>query len=166
MSASCSSIGFLMISTSGGMVIIANVFLTNYQILLRIVSRFLMIYALYTVCKKITSHCNVRSNGWSYVKHKIHSGFSLWISKKYSMIQIIREWIIEWLLSMEILIPYKMIFVLCSSIFGGPLWDRRWITHLKMFKGEKKLGFRLIGWIVLFIYVVVQTIQPSNFGLV
>jgi hypothetical protein len=61
--ASCSSIGFLIISTFGGVGIVATVFLTNYQIQLRIVSIFLMIYALYTVCKKITTHCNVLSNG-------------------------------------------------------------------------------------------------------
>jgi hypothetical protein len=60
--ASCSSIGFLIISTFGGVGIIATVFFTNYQIQLRIVSILLMIYALYTVCKKITSHCNVRAN--------------------------------------------------------------------------------------------------------
>ena len=60
--ASCSSIGFLMISTFGGVGTIATVFLTNYQIQLKIVSIFLMIYALYTV-KKITSHYNVLPNG-------------------------------------------------------------------------------------------------------
>ena len=60
--ASCSSIGFLIVSTFGGVGIIATVFLTNYQIQLRIVSIILMMYALYVVSKKITSHCSIRTN--------------------------------------------------------------------------------------------------------
>ena len=60
--ASCSSIGFLIVSTFGGVGIIATVFLTNYQIQLRIVSIILMMYALYVVSKKITSHCSIHTN--------------------------------------------------------------------------------------------------------
>jgi len=56
----------------------ATTFLTNYQIQLRIVSIILMMYALYTVCKKITSNCNVNINNWSWLNHKRHPGFSLW----------------------------------------------------------------------------------------
>ncbi len=43
--ASCSSVGFLMLSNFGGVGIMATVLLTNYQIPLRISSIFLMIYA-------------------------------------------------------------------------------------------------------------------------
>ena len=43
--ASCSSVGFLMLSNFGGVCIMATELLTNYQIPLRISSIFLMIYA-------------------------------------------------------------------------------------------------------------------------
>jgi len=55
--ASCSSIGFLVISTFGGFGIIATDFLTNYQIPLRIVSIGILIWALYSVHNKITKPC-------------------------------------------------------------------------------------------------------------
>ena len=55
--ASCSSIGFLVISTFGGFGIIATDFLTNYQIPLRIVSIGILLWALYSVHNKITKPC-------------------------------------------------------------------------------------------------------------
>lgn len=55
--ASCSSIGFLIISTFGGAGIIATGFLTNYQIPLRLLSIVIIILALYVVHNKITKSC-------------------------------------------------------------------------------------------------------------
>jgi hypothetical protein len=55
--ASCSSIGFLIISTFGGFGIIATDFLTNYQTPLRMVSIALLLYALHSVHKRITKPC-------------------------------------------------------------------------------------------------------------
>lgn len=55
--ASCSSIGFLVISTFGGFGIMATDFLTNYQIPLRIVSISILLWALYSVHNKITKPC-------------------------------------------------------------------------------------------------------------
>ena len=55
--ANCSSIGFLVISTFGGFGIIATDFLTNYQTPLRIVSIAILLWALYSVHKKITKPC-------------------------------------------------------------------------------------------------------------
>ena len=55
--ASCSSIGFLIISTLGGFGIFATDFLTNYQTPLRIVSIAILLWALYSVQNKITKPC-------------------------------------------------------------------------------------------------------------
>jgi hypothetical protein len=55
--ASCSSIGFLIISTLGGFGIFATDFLTNYQTPLRIVSIAILLWALYSVHNKITRPC-------------------------------------------------------------------------------------------------------------
>ena len=55
--ASCSSIGFLVISIFGGFGIIATDFLSNYQTPLRIVSIGILIWALYSVHNKITKPC-------------------------------------------------------------------------------------------------------------
>ena len=57
--ASCSSIGFVLISTLGSAGIIATAFLTNYQIPLRLVSIGILILALYTVCSRITNNCSL-----------------------------------------------------------------------------------------------------------
>lgn len=57
--ASCSSIGFVIISTFGGAGIIATAFLTNYQIPLRLISIGIMILALYTVYRRIINSCAV-----------------------------------------------------------------------------------------------------------
>ena len=55
--ASCSSIGFLVISTFGGFGMIATDFLTNYQTPLRMVSIVLLLWALYSVHNRITKQC-------------------------------------------------------------------------------------------------------------
>jgi hypothetical protein len=55
--ASCSSIGFLVITTFGGFGIIATDFLANYQTPLRIISIAILLWALYSVHNKITKPC-------------------------------------------------------------------------------------------------------------
>ena len=57
--ASCSSIGFVLISTFGNAGIIATAFLTNYQIPLRLLAIGIMILALYTVYRRITNSCSL-----------------------------------------------------------------------------------------------------------
>ena len=59
--ASCSSIGFVLISTFGSTGIIATAFLTNYQIPLRLVSIGILILALYTVCRRTTNNCTLNN---------------------------------------------------------------------------------------------------------
>ncbi len=59
--ASCSSIGFVLISTFGSAGIIATAFLTNYQIPLRLVSIGILILALYTVCLRTTNNCTLNN---------------------------------------------------------------------------------------------------------
>jgi hypothetical protein len=55
--ASCSSMGFLVISTFGGFGVVATDFLTNYQTPLRIASICVLIWALYSVHNRITKSC-------------------------------------------------------------------------------------------------------------
>ena len=55
--ASCSSIGFLLVSTFGGIGVTASTFLSNYQIYLRIMSIALLTWALYSATNKLTSSC-------------------------------------------------------------------------------------------------------------
>jgi hypothetical protein len=57
--ASCSSIGFIIISTFGSAGIIATSFLTNYQIPLRLVSLCILILALYTVSRRLMNICSI-----------------------------------------------------------------------------------------------------------
>ena len=54
---SCSSVGFLLISTFGSIGIIASNLLTNYQIPLRIISIAILIFALYYINKRIVHSC-------------------------------------------------------------------------------------------------------------
>ena len=51
---SCSSIGFLLISTFGGLGIVVSNFLFVYQTPLRIISIGILFFAFYTVHKRIT----------------------------------------------------------------------------------------------------------------
>src|ERR687886_1911943 len=55
--ASCSSLGFLVISTFGGFGVVATDLLTNYQTPLRIASIAVLMWALYSVHNKITKPC-------------------------------------------------------------------------------------------------------------
>jgi hypothetical protein len=55
--ASCSSLGFLLVSTLGGAGIAASSFLSNYQTPLRILSVLLLIWALYSISNKLTKSC-------------------------------------------------------------------------------------------------------------
>jgi hypothetical protein len=59
---SCSSVGFLLISTFGSVGIIASNLLTIYQIPLRIISVAILIFALYSIHKRITQSCVMSSN--------------------------------------------------------------------------------------------------------
>lgn len=54
---SCSSIGFLLISTFGGLGIVVSNFLSIYQIPLRLLSIGILLFALYSVHKRITETC-------------------------------------------------------------------------------------------------------------
>ena len=55
--ASCSSLGFLLVSAFGGIGVTASAFLSNYQTPLRILSIALLIWALYSISNKLTSSC-------------------------------------------------------------------------------------------------------------
>ena len=54
---SCTSVGFLLISTFGTIGIIASNLLTIYQIPLRIISIAILIFALYSIQKRIVQSC-------------------------------------------------------------------------------------------------------------
>jgi hypothetical protein len=56
---SCSSIGFLLISTFGGLGIVVSNFLSIYQIPLRLLSIAILLFALYSVHTRITKGCMV-----------------------------------------------------------------------------------------------------------
>jgi hypothetical protein len=60
--ASCSSIGFVVISTFGSAGIIATTFLTNYQIPLRLLAVGILIFALYSVSRRTTSNCSLNGD--------------------------------------------------------------------------------------------------------
>ena len=55
--ASCSSVGFLLVSTFGGIGVTASAFLSNYQTPLRIMSVALLLWALYSASGKLTKSC-------------------------------------------------------------------------------------------------------------
>ena len=57
--ASCSSIGFIIISTFGSAGVIATAFLTNYQVPLRLVATCILIVPLYTLCRRVTKSCSL-----------------------------------------------------------------------------------------------------------
>src|ERR1044072_478099 len=60
--ASCSSIGFLLVSTFGGIGVTASTFLSNYQTPLRIMSVALLLWALYSASRKLTKSCVLNYN--------------------------------------------------------------------------------------------------------
>jgi hypothetical protein len=55
--ASCSSLGFLLVSTLGGAGIAASTFLSNYQTPLRLLSVLLLTWAIYSISNKLTKSC-------------------------------------------------------------------------------------------------------------
>jgi hypothetical protein len=55
--ASCSSVGFLLVSTFGGIGVTTSTFLSNYQTPLRIMSIALLVWALYSASNKLTRSC-------------------------------------------------------------------------------------------------------------
>jgi hypothetical protein len=55
--ASCSSVGFLLVSTFGGVGLTVSSFLSNYQTPLRIASIALLVWALYSISNKLTKSC-------------------------------------------------------------------------------------------------------------
>lgn len=55
--ASCSSIGFLLVSTFGGIGVTTSTFFSNYQIPLRILSIALLLLALYSIINKLSKSC-------------------------------------------------------------------------------------------------------------
>lgn len=57
--ASCSSLGFLLVSTLGGAGISISTFLSNYQTPLRIVSIALLLWAYYSISIRLTKSCKI-----------------------------------------------------------------------------------------------------------
>jgi hypothetical protein len=57
--ASCSSLGFLLVSTLGGAGITLSTFLSNYQTPLRIVSIALLLWAYYSISIRLTKSCKM-----------------------------------------------------------------------------------------------------------
>ena len=60
--ASCSSIGFIIISTFGGAGIVLSNYLEIYAIPLRIISIFILIYALYIVHNRLSKSCKLNND--------------------------------------------------------------------------------------------------------
>ena len=60
--ASCSSLGFLIVSALGGAGITISTFLSNYQTPLRIISIALLLWAYYSLSIGLTRNCNVAYN--------------------------------------------------------------------------------------------------------
>ena len=60
--ASCSSIGFLIMSTFGGFGIVAIDLFSNYQIQLRIVAVVILLWALYSAYSRVTKSCFLDNN--------------------------------------------------------------------------------------------------------
>ena len=58
--ASCSSLGFLLVSTFGGVGVTVSTILSNYQIPLRLLSIVLLIWAYYSISSKLTKTCDIR----------------------------------------------------------------------------------------------------------
>ena len=58
--ASCSSLGFLLVSAFGGTGVAASSFLSNYQTPLRVLSIALLTWALFSIANKLTSSCVIK----------------------------------------------------------------------------------------------------------
>lgn len=59
MCASCSSVGFYLVTTFGAAGVATSSFLSNYQIPLRLIAVGLLIWAYYSAHRRITSSCRV-----------------------------------------------------------------------------------------------------------
>jgi hypothetical protein len=57
--ASCSSLGFFLVSTFGSAGLLASTIMSNYQIPLRVISVGLLLWALYAVSNRLTKSCMV-----------------------------------------------------------------------------------------------------------
>lgn len=68
--ASCSSIGFLIVSTFGAIGIIATNFLTIYQVPLRVISIGILMFALYTTINRISKSCVVNYSSTNQTQSK------------------------------------------------------------------------------------------------
>jgi len=66
--ASCSSLGFVLISIFGGAGIAASTFLSNYQTPLQILSIALLIWALYSISNRLTKTCVIQSHNHKVIK--------------------------------------------------------------------------------------------------
>jgi hypothetical protein len=55
--ASCSSLGFFLVSTFGSAGLLASTIMSNYQIPLRVLSVGLLLWALYAVSNRLTKSC-------------------------------------------------------------------------------------------------------------
>jgi hypothetical protein len=60
--ASCSSFGFLLISTFGSAGILASTIMSNYQIPIRLISLGLLVWALYLVSNRLTKSCIIATD--------------------------------------------------------------------------------------------------------
>jgi len=60
--ASCSSLGFLLVSTLGGAGVAASSFLSNYQTPLRVLSIAFLIWALLSISNKLTKGCTIEQS--------------------------------------------------------------------------------------------------------
>ncbi|HJT84686.1 MAG TPA: hypothetical protein VJ697_09395 [Nitrososphaeraceae archaeon] len=60
--ASCSSIGFALVSTFGGIGILISNFFSVYEIPLRIISIAILVYAIYSLHNRITKSCYLISS--------------------------------------------------------------------------------------------------------
>ena len=56
---SCSSLGFFLVSTLGAAGVTASAFVSNYQTPLRLLSIALLIWAYYSISKKLTKSCMI-----------------------------------------------------------------------------------------------------------
>jgi hypothetical protein len=57
--ASCSSLGFLLVSVFGGAGVTISTFLSNYQTPLRIISIALLLWAYYSISARLTLSCKI-----------------------------------------------------------------------------------------------------------
>jgi hypothetical protein len=59
--ASCSSLGFVLVSSLGGLGITFSSFISNYELHLQILSLAILIYALISINNKLTKNCSLKN---------------------------------------------------------------------------------------------------------